>query len=120
MSVRTIYRDMATLQSMGRRFVARAASKINSALLEGDREKFAQSPLLAFSNPNQETAAVPFLSSIRLALRERLLLCISYRDLKGKLSTRDIRPLGPTVFDRVWLFTAWCESRSDFRNFRMV
>ncbi|WP_292405464.1 WYL domain-containing protein [Mesorhizobium sp.] len=26
---------------------------------------------------------------------------------------------GLTLFDEVWLLTAWCEVREDFRNFRL-
>ncbi len=165
-SVRTIYRDMATLQSMGApvrgeggigyqlekgyflpplhfdpdeldaiilgmqlisvrgdeqlaNAAVRASAKIKAALLEGERDNFATSPLHAVSMPDEVPAASPLLSPIRLALRERMRLNITYKDLKEKSSTRIIRPLGLTVFDRVWLLTAWCESKSDFRNFRV-
>ena len=52
-------------------------------------------------------------------MRQRTRLSIKYRDLKGQHSTRRVRPLGLTAFDKVWLLTGWCENRSDFRNFRV-
>lgn len=165
-SLRTIYRDMATLQSMGApvrgeggigyqmekgyflpplhfdpdeldaiilgmKLIAvrgdeqladaamSASSKITAALLEGDRDRFTESPLHAYLCPGEAPAAIPFLGLIRRALRERLRLGIAYRDLKGQRSVRTIRPLGLTIFDKVWLLTAWCESKTDFRNFRV-
>ncbi len=166
-SIRTIYRDMATLQAMGApvrgeggvgyqigkgyflpplhfdpdeldaivlgmRLVAargdgpladaalRASAKINAVLSDEHRETYSDRPLLAYS-VQAETAdqSIAFLSPVRAALRERQRLYISYRDLKGRGSTRHIRPLGLTAFDRVWLLTAWCETRADFRNFRV-
>ncbi len=166
-SVRTIYRDMATLQAMGApirgesglgyqiekgyflpplrfdpdeldaivlgmRLVAvrgdepladaalRAATKIGAVLSDSDREGYSDSPLLAHSKQNESaTKSIVFLSPLRTAVRKRQLLLVSYRDLKGQRSKRRIRPLGITAFDEVWLLTAWCENKSDFRNFRI-
>lgn len=166
-SMRTIYRDMATLQAMGAPIrgesgigyqlekgyflpplhfdpdeldaiilgmqlaaargdgpmadaALRASAKINAVLSDDHKETYSNSPLLAYS-VQAETGgkSIDFLSPLRAALRERYLLQISYRDLKGRKSTRRVRPLGLTVFDYVWLLTAWCETRSDFRNFRV-
>lgn len=161
-SVRTIYRDMATLLEMGapirgeggvgyqiehgyflpplhfdpdeldavilgmrlvgargdgplKEAARRAAAKINAVLPEADKRVHSKSPLLA--EPVDE--AIHFLSPVRTALRRRQCLNIAYRDLKDRSSTRVVRPLGLTAFDRVWLLTAWCEMREDFRNFRV-
>jgi predicted DNA-binding transcriptional regulator YafY len=43
----------------------------------------------------------------------------AYRDDKGKESRRTVRPLAMVFFGPVWLLVAWCESRRDFRNFRL-
>ena len=59
------------------------------------------------------------LAALRRAVRGRRRLEIVYLDLKEKKSTRRVRPLGLTAFDNVWLLTAWCEERDDFRNFRI-
>jgi len=166
-SIRTIYRDMATLQAMGAPIrgeggvgyqiekgyflpplhfdpdeldaiilgmglvaargdapladaAHRASAKINAVLSDDHKETYSNSPLLAYSGQIEtDGTSIDFLSPLRAALRERQRLCISYQSLKGQKSTRRIRPLGLTVFDHVWLLTAWCESRSDFRNFRV-
>ncbi len=166
-SMRTIYRDMVTLQTMGApirgeggvgyqiekgyflpplhfdayeldavvlgmRLVAargdgpladaalRASAKINTVLSETDQDRHARSPLLACSVQDETLGnSISFLSPLRVALRERNKLQISYSDLEGRVSNRTVRPLGLTAFDQVWLLTAWCERRNDFRNFRV-
>lgn len=47
------------------------------------------------------------------------MLTLGYTDLSDNSSQRQIRPLGLTLFDEAWLLTAWCETRDDFRNFRV-
>jgi predicted DNA-binding transcriptional regulator YafY len=39
--------------------------------------------------------------------------------LDGKQSERTVRPLCLAFFGPVWLFMGWCETRRDFRNFRL-
>jgi len=98
----------------------RASAKINAVLSDDAKDKYAAAPLLAFSGPNESAdKSLRFLSPLRSAMRQRQRLSIKYRDLKGRRSTRRIRPLGLTAFDKVWLLTGWCENKSDFRNFRI-
>ncbi len=165
-SVRTIYRDMVLLQSMGApvrgeggvgyqiekgfflpplhfdpdeldaiilgmRLVAvqgdeplaraakRAGAKIREVLPEGDRDSYFNAPLLAFSSKRREAQkALRFLSPLRRAVRERRRVKMRYCALNGKVTERVVCPLGLAVFDKVWMLTAWCEDRDDFRNFR--
>jgi len=165
-SVRTIYRDMAVLQSMGAPIrgeggigyqmekgyflpplhfdpdeldaiilgmqliavrgdetlanaAGRATGKITAALQQQQQGAFQASPLQAYFEPRETQEKLAFLSPLRTALRSRNKLLLTYLDLKERRSTRTIRPLGLTAFEKVWLLTAWCEKRSDFRNFRV-
>lgn len=166
-SIRTIYRDMTTLQTMGApirgeggigyqiekgyflpplhfdddeldavvlgmRLVAargdgpladaalRASAKINAVLADRSQDVYSSSPLLAYSEkPETATDSLHYLSPLRTAIRQRRFVTIMYLDLRQRESTRSIRPLGLTAFDTVWLLTAWCELREDFRNFRV-
>ncbi|PCH61771.1 MAG: DNA-binding transcriptional regulator [SAR86 cluster bacterium] len=164
-SVRTIYRDMATLQDMGApirgeggigyqiekgyflppmhfdpdeldalilgmRLVSargdkslseaalRALGKINAVLADRHLDSF-DKPLRAYSSQSYNKESLDFLSTLRLAIRQRNKLQMDYLDLSERASKRLVRPLGLTVFDKAWLLTAWCESRDDFRNFRV-
>jgi predicted DNA-binding transcriptional regulator YafY len=59
------------------------------------------------------------LEQLRVALRERRTVAISYRDAQGRASTRELRPLGLFFWGDAWSLAAWCELRGDFRNFRL-
>ncbi len=97
-----------------------ASAKIAAVLSPDVQERFYESPFLAYSKQaDSDDGAGRYLSPIRTAIRERRKLHIAYCDLTGRKSERTVRPLGMTAFDTVWLMTAWCENKDDFRNFRI-
>jgi predicted DNA-binding transcriptional regulator YafY len=59
------------------------------------------------------------LSVAREALIARRKLQLSYANAGGAGSERTVRPLGVFFWGRTWTLAAWCELRSDFRNFRL-
>ena len=58
-------------------------------------------------------------SDIRECIRTRHQIKFHYTDLRDKTSNRTIRPLSLVFFGPVWLVLGWCETRKDFRNFRL-
>jgi predicted DNA-binding transcriptional regulator YafY len=166
-SVRTIYRDMGTLQALGApiegqagvgymlrkgfflpplmfdenelealvlgtSMVAargdpelaeagrRAAAKI-AQVMRGDTTRPPESLPLGAIKRRTDTDAdeARALQILRHAIRNRWIVEATYRDLQDRTSRRRLRPLGLTAFDLVWILTAWCEERQDFRNFRL-
>lgn len=59
------------------------------------------------------------LEPLRLAAEGRRKVQLSYLDLKESASTRTVRPLGCFYWGAVWTLAAWCETREDFRSFRV-
>lgn len=60
------------------------------------------------------------LGVLRRAAEQRRKVRLAYLDLKGaRTSERVVRPLGCVFWGEVWTLAAWCESRADFRNFRI-
>jgi predicted DNA-binding transcriptional regulator YafY len=59
------------------------------------------------------------LQQLRQATEQRIKLRLTYLDLKDDASVRTVRPLGCFYWGQVWTLAAWCESREDFRNFRV-
>ena len=59
------------------------------------------------------------LEALRIAAESRNKVQLRYLDLKEQLSERLVRPLGCFYWGEVWTLAAWCESREDFRNFRV-
>ena len=68
---------------------------------------------------SEAMAAARHLPALRRAIRLRERLRISYADGEGNPSQRIIRPLVLEFWGRVWTLAAWCETRGDFRSFRV-
>ena len=60
-----------------------------------------------------------FMPTLRQAIRNREVLRIDYHSLSDEHSQRSIRPLQTDYWGRVWTLSAWCETRGDFRTFRI-
>lgn len=95
-----------------------ALAKIESSIPPSHAERLRTAPLWAIRGAAQP-APPPALGSIRRAITQRRKLALEYRSLLEKRSERVVRPLGLTNFGTVWLLTAWCELRGDFRDFRV-
>ena len=59
------------------------------------------------------------LDTMREAIVGRRRLSFDYRDKDGVGSERSVRPLGLYFWGERWTLAAWCETRADFRNFRL-
>lgn len=64
-------------------------------------------------------AAARHLPALRRAIRMRETVQITYRAADDTLSERRVRPLVLEFWGRVWTLATWCESREDFRSFRV-
>lgn len=82
-------------------------------IAEADTWKFAVYP---FANAARGLA---HMSTLRSAIKTRQKLHLTYRRIDKTLTERTVRPLHMEYWGRVWTLTAWCESRADFRVFRI-
>jgi len=94
------------------------ADKIDAVLptgtvAEADAWKFAVYP---FADATRGFTHMP---ALRAAIKSRQKLHLDYRRIDGVLTSRTIRPLHMEYWGRVWTLTAWCETRGDFRVFRV-
>ena len=55
----------------------------------------------------------------RLLADTNVLLRFAYADQHGATSERSVHPLGLWFWGKVWTLLAWCETREDFRMFRL-
>ncbi len=67
----------------------------------------------------EAAAAARHLPRLRQAIREREPLILDYRDSTDRPSLRQVRPLLLEFWGRVWTLAAYCETRADFRSFRV-
>jgi len=95
-----------------------ALSKIATALPNDKRVTLESSRLFSpnfFINPQMSAQ----MDQLRIAIDEHRGVQLSYRDADGRDSSRQVRPLGLFFWGYAWSLGAWCELRSDFRNFRL-
>jgi len=95
-----------------------ALSKVLAVLPIGAR---AAAESLAVYAPVYEVNAKTraHLEALRVATESRRKVRLRYRDLKDATSERTVRPLGSFYWGAVWTLAAWCETREDFRSFRV-
>jgi predicted DNA-binding transcriptional regulator YafY len=58
------------------------------------------------------------LERLRAAIEDSRIIEVCYRDEKGQVTDRRLRPLALLFWGNVWTLVAWCEMRKDFRSFR--
>lgn len=66
-----------------------------------------------------EPAVQATLQTLREAAQARDKVQVDYRDAANALTQRTLRPLGCFYWGKVWTLAAWCETRQDFRSFRL-
>jgi predicted DNA-binding transcriptional regulator YafY len=59
------------------------------------------------------------LQTLREAMQLRCKVQTDYIDAAGQPTQRLLRPLGCFFWGKVWTLAAWCETRQDFRSFRL-
>ena len=110
------------VSSWGDREIARAArraiDKIAAILPDTLRDEMLQTALFAPPSRAREPIRVDF-AAVRRAIRTRRKLTFHYKALDNNKTKRSVRPLSLAFFGPVWLLAAWCETRQDFRNFRL-
>ena len=95
-----------------------ALSKILAVLPAAAR--VAAESLAVYAPPyGPDTATRERLEVLRVAAESRHKLGFEYTDLKGAVSQRNVRPLGCFFWGEVWTLASWCETRADFRSFRV-
>jgi predicted DNA-binding transcriptional regulator YafY len=68
---------------------------------------------------DEALAAARHLPLLRRAIRLREKVVLDYADRSGSRSRRPVRPLILEFWGRVWTLATWCETRGDFRSFRV-
>lgn len=92
--------------------------KVEVALPARLRDRVAQSVLYAV-NFDASPAVTDALAALRPAIDRRRKVRLAYVADSGAPSERVVRPVCLSFMAPVWMLSAWCELRVDFRNFRL-
>jgi predicted DNA-binding transcriptional regulator YafY len=110
------------VRQVGDPALSRAAESILGKVanvLPKDLEPLLADTRLFMPNIVKADTSAAALAVTREALIARRRMHFSYVKPDGEESQRVVRPLGVFFWGRTWTVAAWCESRQDFRNFRL-
>ncbi len=93
-------------------------AKVEAVIPERLRGYMANTALLAPAHHYMEPVTFN-MADLRRAVRNHLKVHFRYRNAIAEDSQRTVRPLCIAYFGPVWLLSAWCELREDFRTFRL-
>ena len=100
------------------RAAAEALVKIELVLPEAERRRVADANV--FAPPMELTDDVrALIDLVEAAIEARDILRFAYADRQGAKTQRRVHPLGLWFWGKVWTLVAWCETREDFRMFRL-
>lgn len=61
-----------------------------------------------------------YLAALQSAIAERQIIDVSYRNLNGDASIRQLEPIGLVFYGAAWHLIAWCHLRGEYRDFKVV
>ena len=105
----------------GPQLAASAAASLAKIVLAlpKDKRDFVENTALFAPSFHIEAAHGERLEEIRQAIGRRCKLRLDYVDARGQATQRVIWPLALYFWGGGWSIAAWCETRSDFRSFRL-
>jgi predicted DNA-binding transcriptional regulator YafY len=125
----TLTADEVQALTLGLQLVTRGADPSLTKAAESLQGKIAAVlPARLMEGIGQETwvfpgaealAAARHLPLLRRSIRLRERVIIGYVDRSGIPTERPVRPLVLEFWGRVWTLATWCETRRDFRSFRV-
>lgn len=95
-----------------------ALAKLEAALPAENALLLRSTPIFSY-RPSESEPPPAVLPKIRELIRNKLKGALAYKSVNDEETRRVVRPLALINFGPVWLMTAWCEMRNDFRNFRV-
>lgn len=100
------------------RAAVEALIKIEAVLPDSVQHRTDQIEVHAFA-PEMTADVRDRIDLLEKAVEKRRRLSLAYRDVEGRQTERNVRPLGLWFWGKVWTLVAWCELRNDFRIFRL-
>jgi len=108
---------VAFVKAHGDADLSAAAIELEIKLSVGGQPGPATLPIIFATNSSPATRGLR--RSLRAAVANRDRLCICYHDAGDVRTERTVRPLSLEHWGTVWTLTTWCETRADFRVFRV-
>src|SRR5258708_2158074 len=123
-SLRTVYRDIRDLSLSGIPIRGEAgvgyslAPEFNLTPLMFTPEEVEATRIFA-RGINFDPGVGSRLEQLRQAISAKSRISVGYEDRDSRATQRALRPLGLYFWGASWTLLAWCETRDDFRSFRI-
>ena len=96
-----------------------ALAKISTVLPTTWRQTLLHTTLLVAEHHPLTPQHDVHLRTLRQAIRHQHKVHLSYQDQHGQLSQRVVWPFAVGFFNQAHVLVAWCETRQDYRHFRL-
>lgn len=94
---------------------AEVRAKIQASLPQPEARRLVDAPYFTLRHGPKTP---PQVALLRVAIRKRRVVRLTYQDGTGNRSDRNLHPLAIWNLTDGWMFTGWCELRQGFRTFR--
>lgn len=112
-------RMVAAFGGPGLRFAGESALQKVALALPKERRGEPDTTRIFAPRINVDPVVEERLEQIRHAVAGSRRITIAYSDRDNRATTRTLRPLGLYFWGKIWTLVAWCETRGDFRSFRI-
>lgn len=97
-----------------------ALSKIKAVMSQSQKEKLeALSRSTRSQHPERFRNDYEYMTILQNAITAKTAVEIEYRNTKEEFSRRHLEPIGLVFYAFAWHLIAWCELRSDYRDFKI-
>lgn len=97
--------------------LAQSATAARAALEAASRRMLSRPPIAASRRASGR--APEHAAMLRHALRTRTIVAFDYRSARSPAAKRRLWPTALTAFTEGWTVNGWCETRNEWRSFRL-
>lgn len=97
-----------------------ALNKVKAVMRHSDKERLEElNKKIHFQLPECFMPDFEYLSPLQNAITLKQVVLLDYKNNKNEVSQRKVEPIGLAFYAFAWHVIAWCQLRSDYRDFKV-
>lgn len=98
-----------------------ALTKVKAVLKASQKEKLeTMNQHIKLQIPERMTFNFEYLSMLQIAISEKNIVELDYKNAKEEISKRTVEPIGLIFYAFSWHLIAWCHLRNQYRDFNLT
>ncbi|MBC6110980.1 helix-turn-helix transcriptional regulator [Pedobacter fastidiosus] len=98
-----------------------ALTKVKAVLKASQKEKLeTMNQHIKLQIPERMTFNFEYLSMLQIAISEKNIIELNYKNAKEEISKRTVEPIGLIFYAFSWHLIAWCHLRNQYRDFNLT